>query len=1313
MPKLSKIRLTHISYNQDHNRINNEILDLRSQSTLIKLANGGGKSVLTQMLLAPYITPRKRNFKDRKFADYFASIKPSFILQEWQLDSNGGYICVGLMVRKSRKHIEDEAMMDASTRLDQYAFIAEYSSCSSPISLENLPILDYNPANRMPTIPSFDSAQKKLQTLAGEHKNHFFLYNLNNSAHMATYVKKLAEYGLERGQFDQLVAFNQDESGLSMFCTTYNTEDKLVRRVFLPAIEEKLDRMANVKNADKEGHVYSLRKNMISYATMQKENKERYEYKDLQKQLLADMQNLLPKAEFYTKNQQTIVQMQNGMQAFYQGARKKEANLNTDEQSLQAQTEASKKELDQLQYEMYSQNYYVQKQKQDDVVLLLREQEAKYAEGLRLEKQKQYEFNALRLASIYNQLKNFENKSVLLQEQLETAKKSSEQIYTQLCSYGSGLYAAYSLLQEKLDAQKESLESRNLALIQEQKEQKEKAAALQKEKESQLKEQSKLNIRLSDFENKEHAFEKKYDYLFSHTLDFYNDLPIYEKACAQFLEELETSQEDLQTQKEALASLEQKQNQTAADMQDLSLKQTELKGEQKLNQQLLEQQEKIIENRKVLLKRLNLGEDKLWDEQAILHAIELEENRCLQAIEASLAYQQQLRNQIASLKRGNSLPLNDQMKEILEKLNITPITGVEWVRSLKNMNIPQKESMIKKHPFLPYALVMTQSQIESFLKALKEAQITTEAPLPLIDRDALSQNHAPNLSLDEVRFYTGFNMQLIQPKKLQELLDQMDKRYKDEVSQMSLLQSEQQKLSRLSSSFVQDALDQKSYESTRKKEADLKEELIQIQKQLTLLKSELESLKKQIRTQKEQVSFYEKALQKASFKLQESKQLMQDYMQAQKNFELQIQISQKLSQIEKEQQSLTQAADTISANLLELKEKLVSNKLDRQQNQKQLESYSLYSDYAPASGTLEELLSRYEGSKKKLDETMVNEYEAQLQEVKKQITVLNTSLAASQASFGLQKEDYMHLQSSTVAEIEAENALKAIQEQNKENLSKQGVIKQNLGKIEGKIDSILEQIYALNQQKEPLAKNQIRQQDLKPLMQAQKQLQKELKAQISQVQSQISKLKGLLERMKEIVRTFNLPADESEEIFDCKALSVAQITDQWQEAKNALDSEKDRLSFKKKELDDILSRLVDTYEQNDESTTQMLIQLKKQTAKPDLFEQSLQQDCQLLEQYIAQAEADLANVEKSKEELNLLLHAYVMNIHEQMNLIDKKTTITLGDNRKKMLHIHTADALKNPDLYKVKVRDFVDSIIERVWQNPADLERFFSYWFLY
>jgi hypothetical protein len=95
----------------------------------------------------------------------------------------------------------------------------------------------------------------------------------------------------------------------------------------------------------------------------------------------------------------------------------------------------------------------------------------------------------------------------------------------------------------------------------------------------------------------------------------------------------------------------------------------------------------------------------------------------------------------------------------------------------------------------------------------------------------------------------------------------------------------------------------------------------------------------------------------------------------------------------------------------------------------------------------------------------------------------------------------------------------------------------------------------------------------------------------------------------------------------------------------------------------------------------------------------------LLEQYIAQAEADLANVEKSKEELNLLLHAYVMNIHEQMNLIDKKTTITLGDNRKKMLHIHTADALKNPDLYKVKVRDYVDLIIDRVWQNPGDLER--------
>ena len=102
MPKLNKIRLTRIRYNNNLTGIDDAIIDMDGVSTLLKLANGGGKTVLIQMLLAPYVSGRRRNFKDRPFSDYFKDPIPSFIVEEWIKDNRTGKFLVGLMVRKSQ-----------------------------------------------------------------------------------------------------------------------------------------------------------------------------------------------------------------------------------------------------------------------------------------------------------------------------------------------------------------------------------------------------------------------------------------------------------------------------------------------------------------------------------------------------------------------------------------------------------------------------------------------------------------------------------------------------------------------------------------------------------------------------------------------------------------------------------------------------------------------------------------------------------------------------------------------------------------------------------------------------------------------------------------------------------------------------------------------------------------------------------------------------------------------------------------------------------------------------------------------------------
>ena len=122
MSKINAIRLINLKYNYNGIRVDDETFHLNGESTLLSLRNGGGKSVLVQMLIAPFVHKRYRDSNKRKFSGYFTTNKPSFILVEWKLDGNSGYVLTGMMVRKSQEVSDQQSQSD----LDIIQFIHEY-----------------------------------------------------------------------------------------------------------------------------------------------------------------------------------------------------------------------------------------------------------------------------------------------------------------------------------------------------------------------------------------------------------------------------------------------------------------------------------------------------------------------------------------------------------------------------------------------------------------------------------------------------------------------------------------------------------------------------------------------------------------------------------------------------------------------------------------------------------------------------------------------------------------------------------------------------------------------------------------------------------------------------------------------------------------------------------------------------------------------------------------------------------------------------------------------------------------------------------
>ena len=73
MSKINTLRIVNLNYNNNSIKISDEAFQFNGESTLMSLRNGGGKTVLVQMMTAPFVHKRYRDTKDRKFESYFTT----------------------------------------------------------------------------------------------------------------------------------------------------------------------------------------------------------------------------------------------------------------------------------------------------------------------------------------------------------------------------------------------------------------------------------------------------------------------------------------------------------------------------------------------------------------------------------------------------------------------------------------------------------------------------------------------------------------------------------------------------------------------------------------------------------------------------------------------------------------------------------------------------------------------------------------------------------------------------------------------------------------------------------------------------------------------------------------------------------------------------------------------------------------------------------------------------------------------------------------------------------------------------------------
>ncbi|WP_054743279.1 coiled-coil domain-containing protein [Cellulosilyticum ruminicola] len=267
MSKMNAVRIINLNYNNNNMKIDDETFYLNGESTLLSLRNGGGKSVLVQMLMAPFMSKGKRHLKDRQFESYFTTNRPTFILIEWVKDHDAGYVLTGMMVRKRQENLEE---MEREP-LEVLQFIHEYNSPNA-YDIHYFPAVELTEKGKK--LKSFVSMRQLFEELKKQNRYQFNYYDMSQSHQARRYFSHLKENQIHQKEWESIIKpINLKESGLSELFNDAKNAQGLVEKWFLDAIHNKIN-----KEDDK---IKRFRENIMKYIHQYKSNRSKITRKAL------------------------------------------------------------------------------------------------------------------------------------------------------------------------------------------------------------------------------------------------------------------------------------------------------------------------------------------------------------------------------------------------------------------------------------------------------------------------------------------------------------------------------------------------------------------------------------------------------------------------------------------------------------------------------------------------------------------------------------------------------------------------------------------------------------------------------------------------------------------------------------------------------------------------------------------------------------------------------------------------------------------------------------------------------------------------
>ncbi|EEG37739.1 hypothetical protein KDJ91_13630 [Anaerobutyricum hallii] len=1318
MSKINAVRFINLNYNNNAMKINDECMQFSGKSTLLSLRNGGGKTVLVQMMTAPFVHRGKQKTKDRPFESYFTTAKPSFILVEWLLDGGAGYVLTGLMVRKNQEISEEKT--DA---LEMMAIISEYKEpCMQDI--HHLPVVEQN--EKTMKLKSYNSCRKLFEDYKKDKKLSFFCYDMSSPAQSRQYFYKLMEYQINYKEWETIIRkVNVKESGLSELFSDCRTEKELVEKWFLEAVESKLNK--------EENKVKNFQEILEKYAGKYKNIKEQLKRRDAIQKFKEAAEEIQINAEDFLVKEGEKIEQEKVIAAFI-------ARLNVlyeeAEIERERQEEGRKKlqeELEFLKYEQLSCEFH-EKNREKRNHASNREMIDLEKESLLRKQQKiQKKVHVFLCAKQQEMVNEDKQEWEIRKEKAAISRTKEENLEPERNRIGGQLSGYYEYRLSDNKEKKEAIKKQKLQIRKDISQQKDILNEYREKTKKITESKGSFRSLVRGYDNIEIKYNSNYKENLSR-----NILGVYEAGMLDIKQEMydkeqKKSIQENKEQKEKSENTTEEIHRTERAIEEKREKYFQKDSDIKQAEKEKKGYEQELEERKDILKYLELPEEKLFAREEILHKAKIKMQELSSRRRTLEKKEDALQKEYKLLVSGRVMELPDNLKEEFEKLDVPVVYGMEWLKK-NGFTEKKNKEIVSQNPFLPYALILTRQELKKLSE--RNGETYTSFPIPIIERENLESIKLDRtqsfVKMQDIHFYILFNENLLDEEKMEIMIEQKQKDIADIRETMQICKNEYEDYFHRFDVIKRQAVTKENWDKIQKKLQKLekeKEDIFQniqqardtkqsLKKNFEILQKTLRELEKKIESQAARQRAF-KELRTAYAEYEENNKKLQEYEREEERLENRQHLTEeKISQLEenyrelsgqenslfREEESIQNACQKFAA-YKEINRNVKAGKLLGVDSTLRTDNNSGVK-IIPSEAEVLKLEARYEAVTADISQELK---ELELEEEK--------ALTRYHKSFGELRElcQKYNLKNSEWQNIIYDKREQLYQEAELEDYDKKIERKANLlneedkkiGILNSQLEGILKQIVSECGKGNPLEEEKISQKDLESAKNQTKYQLSELERKIAFSEKAIQKYRENLTALSEYN---NFSADEE------------------------IHFEQDFKKMSEKELRDFKGMLIRDY--NDiircvqkcrETLAQTLNKIARQEAFQDASYKTplenmlkvcddaakvLRQLNITLESYdslMKQLEVDISLVETEKKNVTELLEDYVQNIHKNLEKIGRNSTIKIREKSIKMLKVILPVWEDNEKLYSLRLSDFVDEITEegiRLFENNENAQEY-------